>query len=340
MASPNIYDVARRAGVSFKTVSRVLNGASSVRAENVQKVKAAVQELNYRPNIAARRLAGQRSFQFGVVYDAQDANSYNMGIHSGALITSHEHGFELTLQPIANTAEDVVAVIEQFCDQSGVDGLILASPISEMPEVKELVKVFTVPCVSISPAPPNGGMNVSIDELSAADEITSLLLQYGHEHIGFIKGHPDHHSSDLRFEGFKRALERVGLGVDETLIEQGFYSFDSGYKAAERLLQLENPPTAVFASDDSTAIGVMHYAHEIGLDIPAELSVVGFDDELVSRYVWPPLTTVRQPVEEMGKAAIECLLECMENKDAPEEERTVVLPHDVQIRKSTARPKK
>lgn len=342
MSSVNIYDVARHAGVSFKTVSRVLNGSKNVRAATGRKVLDAVAHLNYRPNVAARRLAGQKSFLLGLIYDASDATSYNMGIHNGALRACRQNGFDLLLHPVSQESEMAFEAVNRFCRQSNIDGIIVTPPISENEQVKKIVASLNIASAHIAPADSGPGIRVCIDERRAAYEITALLLKHGHKHIGFVRGRPDHQSSHLRFAGYCDAMNDVGLEADEAMVEQGYYTFDSGYKAAERLFQLQTRPTAIMASDDSMAIGTMHFAHEHGLDIPRDLSVVGFDDETVSRYVWPPLTTVSQPVEEMGKVAVEQILSKLDAvlkvDKAAQDADCVTLEHKIIIRRSVARP--
>ena len=168
--------------------------------------------------------------------------------------------------------------------------------------------------VRVSQRPFAGVPWISVGDSEAADAMTEHLLELGHRRVGFIIGHPDHGQSHDRFAGYRSALQRHDINIDDTLVEQGLFTYDSGCSCARKLLSLEPRPTAIFASNDPMAMGVLSVAHEMGIDVPGELSVVGFDDASFARYAWPPLTTVRQPITEVARLATEVLTQNLQGQ--------------------------
>jgi LacI family transcriptional regulator len=310
-----IEDVAARAGLSIKTVSRVLNLEPNVRPQTRERVLAATQALDYQPNVSARRLASKRSFVIGLLYDNPDSN-YVMGIQEGALAVCRLHDYHLLINPCSTLAPGLVDEVLSLHRRSTVDGLILTQPVSDFePLITALVEA-DIAFVRISQRPCAGDSPwVSVDDEQAACRLTDHLVSLGHRRIGFIMGHPDHGSSHDRLKGFRASLQAHDLPADRAPIEQGLYTFDSGYACAQRLLALEPRPTAIFAGDDHMAMGVLTAAYERGIGVPAELSVCGFDDAPMARYVWPPLTTARQPIVEAARLATECLLNRLQGKE-------------------------
>jgi len=306
-----IDDVAAHAGVSIKTVSRVVNREANVRENTREKVQAAIDALKYRPNQAARGLAGRRSFLMGVLYD-NPSPSYLANLQAGILAACSAASYGLALSPVSHNTPDVVETISAWIKHTNIDGVILTPPLSDNIQVVMAVKALGVPCVVVSsPGPGPGPAHVSavvIDEEEAARQMTLHLVNAGHTKIAFIKGHPDHYASAHRFAGFKAAMQEAGLAVDGAMVKQGYFDFASGKDAGEALLGAANRPTAVFASNDDMAAGVMHVAHRLKLDIPAALAVVGFDDTPLSRQIWPSLTTIRQPIRLIGERAAGLLL--------------------------------
>jgi LacI family transcriptional regulator len=318
-----IEDVATRAGFSIKTVSRVLNGEPNVREETRERVLAAARELEYQPNVSARRLASKRSFVIGLLYDNPDSD-YVMGIQEGTLAVCRLQDYHLLIHPCSTLAPSLVDEALSLHRRSTVDGLILTQPVSDFePLITALieadiafVRISQRPCAGEAPC-------VSVDDEQAACRMTDHLILLGHTSIGFIMGHPDHGSSHDRLRGFRASLQAHGLAPDRAPVEQGRYTFDSGYACAQRLLAVEPRPTAIFASDDHMAMGVFTAAYERRLAIPADLSVCGFDDTPMARYVWPPLTTARQPITEVARVATECLLNRLQGKELGTEQYTL-----------------
>ncbi len=331
-----IEDVARRAGLSIKTVSRVLNGEPNVRPQTRERVLAAAREFDYQPNVSARRLASKRSFVIGLVYDNPDSE-YVMAIQEGALAVCRRHDYHLLIYPCRVPAPGLVEEALSLHRRSTVDGLILTQPVSDFePLIAALIEA-DVAFVRISQRDATGeAACVSVDDEQAASRMTDHLISLGHSRIGFIMGHPDHGSSHDRLRGFRASLRAHGLAPERAPIEQGLYTFDSGYGGAQRLLAMEPRPTAIFASDDHMAMGVLTAAYERKLAIPADLSVCGFDDTPMARYVWPPLTTARQPVTEVARVASECLLNRLQGKDAGP--KRYILESKLVLRGSTGPP--
>ena len=308
-ATITIVDVAKRAGVSIKTVSRVLNREPNVREATREKVTSAATELNYTPNVAARTLAGSRSYLLGLLFD-NPSLSYIGDMQMGALRQCRLSGHHLIVEPFHAEGEDVGARIRALIATLKTDGLILTPPVSDHPEVLAALDEAGAAYVRVAPYhDPAHGASVHMDDAAAAYQMTQLLLADGHRDIGFILGHPEHGASQSRAEGYAAALAAAGLPYRAALVRQGFFSFRSGVEAAEALLSGPNRPTAIFASNDDMALGVMSVANRLGLSVPKDLSIAGFDDTPSARVVWPQLTTVRQPIAEMGAAAAELLIE-------------------------------
>jgi LacI family transcriptional regulator len=326
-----IDDVAARAGVSIKTVSRVMNGEPAVRPAMRERVMAAVSELNYRPNQSARGLAGNRSYLVALLYD-NPSPSYLASIQGGILEACQAGAYGMVLQPVDSAAADLLPRVEDFLRRSRVDGLVLTPPVCDRRDLVAMLRAENIPHVSIAPPDPGKGMAVILDDRCAAREMTEYLLQQGHLRIAFIKGHPAHGAGQRRYDGYRDALAQAGIGEEPRLVVQGEFSFQSGVECAAGLLAPDHPPTAIFAANDDMAAGVMSVALERGLRIPEDLAVAGFDDSKLSRQIWPALTTVRQPVRDMGRTAAEILLANIKNSDATKIEQ---LPYALMIRRST-----
>jgi LacI family transcriptional regulator len=302
-----IKDVSRMAGVSIKTVSRVLNKEKYVRDDTRRKVEEAVAALNFSPSLAARTLAGSRSFQIALIYD-NHSPYYIHAVQEGVWARCREQGVRMLAQPVDVNAPTLAQEIGGLIDETHVDGIILSSPVTDAPAALEELERRGIRFVRISPGT-NHAMTSSVfmDDVQAADDLTTHLINQGHRRIGFILGHPNHMASDQRHFGYRRALDRAGIEYEPKLVRPGEFDFESGMKAAEALLKLPQKPSAIFASNDDMAAGVLSYAHRFGLDVPNDISVAGFDDTPLAQLVWPPLTTIRQPVRELAYAATDRL---------------------------------
>ena len=328
-----IKDVSRVAGVSIKTVSRVLNKEKYVREETKRRVEEAVAALNFSPSLAARTLAGRRSFQIALLYDNHSPH-YIHQVQEGVWARTREEGVRMLAQPVDVASPNLAVEVGGLIDETHVDGIILSSPVTDAPEVLAELERRNIRFVRISPGT-NHAMTSSVfmDDVQAADDMTSHLINQGHKRIGFVIGHPNHMASDQRHFGYRRALDRAGISYEPNLVRQGAFDFESGRAAAEALIALPSPPTAIFASNDDMAAGILAYAHALGLDVPEDLSVAGFDDTALASVVWPPLTTIRQPVRDLAYTAAALLFG---GDEGVIHQR---LPHELVIRASTGRPR-
>ena len=304
----NIRDVAAKAGVAVKTVSRVLNGHPYVSAETRARVEDAMQTLEFRPSIAARILSGAKSNQVALIYD-NHSPYYMFQIQTGCWEYCKQKGIRLLAQPVDVADPRVGDQVRGLVTETHVDGIILSSPVTDCEAVLKALDGLDIPFVRISPGTNHAlTSSVFMDDAQAADDMTTHLINYGHRRIGFIKGHPNHAASDDRLFGYRRALDRAGIAFEPSLVCDGEFDFDSGVRGACALLDLPDRPTAIFASNDDMAAGVLAVAHDRGIDLPGELSVAGFDDTTLARTVWPPLTTIHQPMAELARAAAEVLI--------------------------------
>ena len=334
MKNPTIHDVAALAGVSIKTVSRVLNDEPNVRPATRDNVRRAIDTLGYRPDRSARRLSGSRSYLVGLLYDNPSA-SYIIDVQSGVLETCRERGYELLIYPCDAEADGLVHEIVTLVRHAQLDGLILTPPVADSLPLVESLNELGTPLVRIAPGDELDADNrIVTNDREASRAMTEYLLSLGHERIGFVIGNRTHKAVLSRYEGFVDALRAQGREPDTGLVAQGDNSFASGIDCGRQLLAADPPPTAIFASNDDMAAGVMKVAHEMGLAIPQQLSVAGFDDVPLAAQVWPGLTTVRQPIQAMASRATELLL--AQINQAPEAiER--MLPARLITRDSTGR---
>ncbi len=327
---PTIEDVSRVAGVSIKTVSRVLNSEKYVAAATRERVEKAVAELGFRPSFAARALAGGKSFQIALIYD-NPSPYFAQNIQAGVRERCMQSGYRMIAQPCDADSPGLIDEILGLIDQAQLDGIILTPPFTEREDVKAALRERGLPFVETSPLVPDpAASSVSIDHAQGAYDMTTQLIALGHSQIGFVDGDRRYAAAARRREGFMRALADAGIEADPALIRPGLYDFASGSRAAGELFDLPHPPTAIFASSDDMAAGVLAEAHRRGVAVPGTLSVAGFDDTDLAAVVWPPLTTVRQPVREIGAVAADLLLS---PPDTPEHR---VLAHEVIVRGSAA----
>lgn len=304
----NIRDVAARAGVAVKTVSRVLNGHPYVSVETRTKVEEAMRALDFRPSVAARILSGAKSNQIALIYD-NHSPYYMFQIQTGCWEYCRANNVRLLAQPVDVADPLVGEQVRGLVTETHVDGIILSSPVTDCDPVLRALESLDIPFVRISPGTNHAlTSSVFMDDAQAADDMTTYLINAGHRRIGFIKGHQNHMASDDRLFGYRRALDRAGLPYDPVLVCEGEFDFDSGVRGGRALLDQSNRPTAIFASNDDMAAGVLAVAHDRGINVPAELSVAGFDDTTLARTVWPPLTTIHQPMIELARTATEILI--------------------------------
>jgi LacI family transcriptional regulator len=335
-----IEDVARAAGVSAMTVSRVINQVKNVRESTRAAVLDAVERLNYSPNTAARSLAAGEATHIGLLY-ANPSASYLAQFLIGALHAARSAGVYLVIESCeSEDADEQVEATRRFAT-SDVEGVVLPPPLSESQPILAELDTMGIPAVTVAMGTPReDSLNVRIDDRAAALEMTRYLLGLGHRDIGFIKGHPAHIASHDRYAGFCDALTEFGLDPGKAPVEQGFFSYRSGLVAGERLLSRPNPPTAIFASNDDMAAATISVAHRRGLTVPDDLSIVGFDDTELATSVWPELTTVKQPIAAMAEAALELLIADLRGRrgGGPRKFTECVLTHAIVVRESAGPP--
>ncbi|MBL8537167.1 MAG: LacI family DNA-binding transcriptional regulator [Hyphomonadaceae bacterium] len=314
--SATINDVATLAGVSIKTVSRVLNGEPHVRPALRQRVMQAVEQLAYTPNQAARRLAGNRSFLIALLYN-NPSPSYVAAIQEGAARRCRELGYHLIVEPLERERDNDPLPVSVMMKTLAPDGVILIPPLSDDAALLQQLARFETPVVRIAGYGDGPGSLLLTPEREAGRMAVAHFIAKGHKRIGIVAPPSLHQAADERLLGYKDALEAAGLPVDPDLIVRGRFDVESGQEAAIHLLALRRPPTAIFAANDEMAMGVMRIAREKQLQIPDDLSIVGFDDTPSSRSAWPPLTTVRQPLNELSAAAVDLIVlgESAENFD-------------------------
>jgi LacI family transcriptional regulator len=332
-----IEDVASHAGVSTKTVSRVLNGQPNVRSALRARIETSIKALNYVPNPSARSLAGNRSYLIALLYDNPLAgSSYVMEVIVGVLQACQTTPYNAMLHPF-DASDNMVAAIDGFVATHRPDCVILVPPHANNVELLRRLSELNVPYATISSKLHEARIDVGFDERKAAAQMVEHLISLGHKRIGHIAGLKGHGARAWRLAGYRDGLRKADLAVDEQLIVDGDFAFASGIAGARKLLGLAHPPTAIFAANDDMACGVIRAASEHGLAVPDQLSVCGFDDTPASLLISPGLTTVHQPCREMGRVAVEHVLQSM--RDPALEKRTRVA-YQIHRRASTAEPRK
>lgn len=335
-----IHDVAARAGVSIKTVSRVINREPNVRDETARRVQEVIHKLKYQPNPAARNLASQQAYLIDVLYD-NPSDNYMVSVLEGVLSACESAHYGVLLTPFDAASPRLIDQVHETVSQHRVSGLVLTPPLCDHEALLKSLDANSTVYVSIGPKNDHcDNPFVAVDDRCAGHDLTEYLLGQGHRRIGFIKSHPLHGAAARRLQGYLDAHQEHGVPVDKRLIASGTFSFESGVESGRRLLHLRQRPTAIFASNDDMAAGVLHAAHEMGLQVPAQLSVAGYDDTPIARYVYPSLTTVRQPIRAMAQGAVECLIRSIRRRsglaaDGPITQR---FEYELVIRDSVAPP--
>jgi len=305
-----INDVAKQAGVSIKTVSRVMNNEPSVRQPTRDKVMEVVTALNYKPNLAARNLAGTKAYSIAFIYDNPNAY-YIIDMQNGILSACKKQGFELLIHPCNSKSEHLLEEITNMIRHSRIAGIVLTPPFSEIPEFVQHILALDVDVVRIMSgdvAPDELAPCIMVNDHQASMSITQHLIDLGHKDIGFIAGETAHMSTVERLKGYKQALKNNDIAIDERLIIEGKYSFESGVEGAKRLMAGDKKPTAIFSCNDEIAAGALFSARLMGISIPEQLSITGFENSPFSRQTWPRLTTADQPNPQIAEDAANLLI--------------------------------
>jgi len=335
--APTIHDVAARAGVSSMTASRVVTGSVPVREELREKVVAAVKELNYRPNMAARA-ARSGSVRVGIILTNPKSSILGEFL-LGAYGESTRLGVHLLIEPVIGAGAELDAL--KRIVSTGVDGVILPPPLGDLPAALNLLRKEKISALAFAtedalPSVPA----VSIDDFKGASLMTQHLIDLGHRRIGFVQGGATHSTAQRREAGFRATMEKHGLVVRNGWVQPGDYTFKSGFAAARKLLASNPRPTAIFAANDDMAAGVIAFAHGSNLKLPEQLSVAGFDDTPLAASLWPALTTIHQPISTMASTAVQTITESIRSLRMGEAAVTMHYRMDCSLvtRASTAAP--
>jgi LacI family transcriptional regulator len=336
-----IDDVAKAAGVARVTVSRVLNNGSNVRPETRERVQRAVEKLGYSVNQQARALASGMGRQIMLIHahspELEPNSYYNAGLELGALRGCSSLGFDLVTRAVDPHDPNRVRLLSGILERERPAGLILSPPLSDDIEFIQAARRASAQVVAISAGERARAVvtAVGIDERAAGQAMGKHLASLGHSRLGFVEGPAEHQAAALRYEGFVDALAEAGI-EEQPWTTAGDFTFKSGVEAAERLLHNAPQVTALACANDDMAAGALLALHRAGLDIPAGISVTGFDDTPMSEIVWPPLTTIRQPIKDLTERAVYLLVENRTNDGIHYD----ALPFELIVRESTAAPGK
>lgn len=335
-----IDDVARAAGVARVTVSRVLNNGSNVRPETRERVRRAVEELGYSVNQQARALASGTARQIMLIHahspELEPNSYYNAGLELGALRGCSSVGVDLVTRAVDPDDANRLRLLAAILEGERPAGLILSPPLSDDMAFIEAARQAGVQVVAVSAGEQarTAVLGVGIDERAGGHAIGQHLTSLGHRRIGFIKGPPEHRAAALRYDGFVEALREVGI-EQEPWTRTGDFTFKSGVEAGDQLLRDGAAVTAIACANDDMAAGVMLALHRAGLQIPASISVTGFDDTPMSEIVWPPLTTIRQPIKDLAEKAVHLLVD----NHSGDEIDYICLAFGLIVRESTCPPR-
>ncbi|MFA5964186.1 MAG: LacI family DNA-binding transcriptional regulator [Sphingomonas sp.] len=342
MSKPTIDDVAALAGVGRASVSRVLNHQPNVREELRERVMRAVAMLGYRVNLQARHLAGRRARRIGLVhasdFDTEPNSYFDSALELGATRCSASEGVQLITHFINQNDPGAAAEIISRMRDDQCDGAILTPPFADSVELVRALTAIDCRTVCIAAGPETQALaaSVGIDDRQAGFDIGTHLLALGHRNFGFVKGLQGHVSAGGRFDGFMDALAGAGLAETQVLQERGNFTFRSGIECAQRLFMATTPITALVCANDDMAAGALLAAHKAGLRIPEDIAITGFDDTPVSEIVWPPLTTIHQPLRRIGERAVQLVCELIDDGDT--QPRREIVAHDLVVRDSSRLP--
>jgi LacI family transcriptional regulator len=344
MKRATIREVAAEAGVSMMTVSRVINNGTNVQPETRARVQAAIDALNFMPSQSARSLRARRSHWISLMYQtssqwkSSSAPGYLVDFQAGIVSRCQQEGYYLLMhlsdRDDPQSERDLIAATASHRP----DGILLFPPLCFSGSLLKELHKLRIPVVRVAAADlPDRSPCVDADDRAAARQMTEYLIGLGHRNIGFIKGHPDHPAAELRYQGFREALRAARLSGSARNIAQGLFSMESGVTAGRELLSRKPRPTAIFASNDDMAAGCLVVAHQAGIQVPSQLSVVGFDDSYLAQMVWPPLTTMRQPIYDIGFTAAQQLFTLIGGGRSPNK---LTLSHRLIERATSAPPPK
>lgn len=318
-------------------MSRALNDAPHVSEAVRRKVKEAAAALDYHPNLAAQSLIARRSYLIGLTYE-RPSPSYVVELQNGALGRLENERYRLVVLPfnhVASRPEELGKLLLR----AGLDGVLLAPPACDQPVLLDMIERQRLPYARITPhSDLDRGLVVAMDEVAAGYTVAAHVLSLGHRRVGIILGDPSHAASRGRLDGYRQAFQDAAVSIDDSLIGTGDFTYDVGYRVALELLDRPIRPTAILAQNDDMAVAAIAAARDLGLSVPQDLSIAGFDNSEVSRTAWPPLTTVHQPVREMAWDAANRLIAMLDGDADADALRRRDHPHELLVRASTAPP--
>ncbi len=315
-------------------MSRVLNDEPHVKAAIRERVKEIAKAMNYHPNVNAQGLISRRNYLIGLTYE-RPSPSYVVELQRGALERLSGERYRLIVLPFGNATANPDGLIA-LLRTAALDGVVLAPPSCDLLPVLDALDAADIAYARIAPhLAQERGACTTMDDVAAARELAEHVIKLGHRRFAVILGDPTHHASEARQEGYRQAFAEAGLDFSGVRLERGDFTFASGDAAARRILSGGKRPTAILAQNDDMGVGAIMAARDLGLDVPRDLSIVGFDDSEVSRLSWPRLTTVRQPVFEMAEDAADSLLRLLAGGEAG---AMKIHAHELLIRQSTAPP--
>ena len=337
---PTINDVAAHAGVSKKTVSRVINRSPMLTDATREKVENAIREIGFVPNQQARALALRRNFLIVLLHDNPNAQTV-LNFQTGVLQTIRDSDLALIVRPVDRGSDDLLDDVRTFLEKHRPLGVLILPPISERDDLAEVCRSAGVGYVRIGSAPLDDERHsVASNDREVVREACRAMVAAGHRRFGFVRGPSGFRSALEREEGFRDTMAEAGIAIDDVLFAQGNYRFETGIVAGNELLVATPRPTAIFASNDEMAAGVLLAAKKRGIEVPYELSIVGFDDSPTASHMWPPLSTVRWPIIDMGRIAAQKLVgPYLPDQNGAPEALPVQLPSTFIDRGSIATPR-
>lgn len=339
-----IKHVAADAGVSLQTVSRVINNEPNVRAEMKERVQASIDKLGYVPSIAAQRMSGSRSYLILAINDrertiadwrARQGTDWVDQMLLGGMLKCAEHGYRMIFELVDTHNDHVERELLAAIAALQPDGIILTPPHSDNPQIVAFLAGQNIPFVRIGSHEDGAGIPLSMDDEGSARTATRYLIGRGHRRIGFIAGAGEYNLSGWRVDGWRAAMAEANLPTDG-LLEAGDFSYASGERAARRLLQLPQRPTAIIASNDQMALATLEVARDLGLTVPDDLSVISFDNTPLVHFTQPPLTAIDQPIAATASRAVELIIAAQKGEERPAE--LTVISADLVERGSVAPP--
>lgn len=336
---PTINDVARLAGVSKRTVSRVINGAANVGETTRKRIQSIIEDVGFQPDKQARGLAASRSYLLGLIYDNPDALFIDQ-VQRGVLSVCAQRGYELVVHPCHFKHDDYIDNCINFIQRSNIDGVIILPPLSESRELAAALRKKHLHYVRLASVDIDDHTNIVVsDDRAALSDLARYLVSLGHRDIGIISGPKHYLSSSERLAGLCDTLAELGIHLPASRIIEGENSYQSGLECGLKLLASASPPQAIFANNDEMAAGVLRAAHQLGIAVPQQLSIAGFDDNLLAARVIPSLTTVQRPVTAMASLAAQKIINRIEHNHTDQVDEYLVKPHLI-IRESTQKAQK